>query len=150
MAERHLALLKKVSLADINEGWGDCYALVRGAEYDEWIEFAANDLKSLKQEQVTRLEMDFVKQHFIKGEIRILDDNGDSVLVPMELADIERSAPITDALYFAILGVKVDPKALSTSTEPSPTSDASTQPSENSNTTKTTSPSASPKESPTA
>lgn len=143
MSERHLGLTKKVSMADIGEGWDECYAIVRLAEFEEQVEFSELGIDKLTKAEANRAEMDFVRDHFIRGEIMILDEDNEPCAAPMVPDDVSRNLEIADKLFFAILGIKLDPKDLGTEAP------SKTEPTESSSTTKTTSSTASPTESPT-
>lgn len=109
-SNRHIAITKKVSLADLSEGWDDCYAIVRPATYREYREFADGKIEDLKPSEQLALEMDIVMNHFVSGKIMVLGDDGEAHLEDMNAEDVQESVPLANKLFFEILGIKLDPK----------------------------------------
>jgi hypothetical protein len=60
--------------------------------------------------------MDFVAAHFVSGTVKVFDDTGAAGTTAMTAEDIEQSTDLSNVLFLAILGVKPDPKDLSTLT----------------------------------
>ncbi|WP_148667406.1 hypothetical protein [Arthrobacter sp. Hiyo1] len=70
--------------------------------------------------------IDFVKKHLVSGKVNLLDDDGKTVLGELLPEDVDASKDLVDKLFSEIVGVSLDPKALSTATETSPTSEPTT------------------------
>lgn len=112
--KRRIALTKKISLADLSDGWQDCYAVIRPASYQDYRDFAANDVQAMTNTDQIKLQMDFVKTHFVGGKVMTFADDGSQVLSDMQAADIEESTELSNKLFFEIMGIKIDPKDLQT------------------------------------
>jgi hypothetical protein len=108
--KRRLALTKRVSLANLSEGWDECYAIIRPATYQEYQEFLALDVADMTPADQMKVEIEMVTEHFVSGKILILDAEGESQLEDMKPEDIRASLPLANTLFFEILGVKLDPK----------------------------------------
>lgn len=110
-ATRKLALVKRVGLADLSEGWEDCYALVRPATYHEYLDFMALDLKDKKPQEKMEAEFDVVTSHFVSGKVKVyVEGSVEPHLVDMTAEDIKVSIPLANKLFSEILGFKLDPK----------------------------------------
>lgn len=123
---RRLAITKRVSLEGLAEGWDDtCYALVTLATYAEFIGFTKLTVDNTAEGNVKLLEfqIDFVKKHLVTGTVKVVDDAGNFSLDAIKPEDIDASKELCDILFNAVTGVIEHPKATSTMTETSPTSE---------------------------
>lgn len=134
---RRIAALKKVSLADFAEGWDDCYATVRLATLQDYREITTKDFTGAKNLEVVDYEVQVVKEHFVGGKIRVLNDQGEPELQDMQAEDVECLPGLADHLYIAVLGLNLDPKDLRTQMAQSSTSELGETPSTSLSTTKT-------------
>lgn len=126
MHMRRLAITKRISLEGIAEGWGsECYALVSPASYGEYIEFAGLSDEGKTNAELLQFQLDFVKKHLVSGKVNILNDDDVPVLDKLLPEDIDASKDLADKLFTEIVGVNLDPKASSTTTETSSTNAAS-------------------------
>lgn len=135
MPKRTPAVLRKVSLADFSDGWDECYAVVRLASYQEFADFANEDLSSLNNIEKVGKEIEVVKRHFVSGKILVLEDGGSTTLEDMTSDDVAATPKLADYLFSIILGVDLDPKG---SSKAAPSSSASTTPSNNTKTPSST------------
>lgn len=106
---RRVAATRKVSLADFNENWTDCYVVLLLADLQEFRDSIAKDWTGALQAEVLDFELDTVKQHFVAGKIRIV---GSDELVDMEPGDVTAVPELPDYLYSVIMGIDLDPKDL--------------------------------------
>lgn len=136
-ASRRLAISKRVSLANIAEGWDDCYALVAPCSYQEYAEIVALIEEGKTKAEIMAFQLQFVKSHLISGKVRVFDESNQPVLVDITPEDIELSQDISDTLCVGITGVAPDPKDTSPRTETSPTLTPTSEPQPNTNTMKT-------------
>jgi hypothetical protein len=116
MNERRLAITKKVSLEKLSDDWQDCYATVRPATYADYTKLVEAEPEKLAPTAQIKLEMDFVRDHFIGGKLKVFNAHGQPELVDMQPEDIELSTELTNLLFFEIVGVTPDPKGLPTAT----------------------------------
>ncbi len=123
---RRLAITKRIDLSSVADGWDDCYVIVSGATFGEAAELAGVDFKSLSAADAAATSLKIATDHFVSGKIRVLGDNNEPELVDMEADDIAGSPSVLELVSAGVLGVIVDPKASSTPTETSPTSEPST------------------------
>lgn len=114
MAVRRIAITKKVSLASVSDGWDDCYAIIRPATQQDYLDFASSDPEKLAPADQVKLEVNFVKDHFVSGKINVLGAGNQPELVDMEPDDIAASIDLANKLFFEIMGIKYDPKDLQT------------------------------------
>ena len=124
---RRIAITKRIDLSDIAEGWDDCYAVVTVATIGDVQAMATADVKAMNDTDATATAVKLAKDHFVKGRIRVLNDEGESELQPMEPDDIEASVELFTRISAAVTGVIVDPKASSTATETSSTPSPSSE-----------------------
>jgi hypothetical protein len=110
-SQRRLAITKRVSLADVSEGWQDCYALIRPCSYQEYSGFADMDTTKMTVAEQIKYAMDFAASHFVSGKVKV---EGTDSLVDMTTADIYESTELSDLLFAEIVGLKLDPKATGT------------------------------------
>lgn len=108
MEGRVVAATRKVTLSAFADGWDDCYAVVRLASYQEFVDVANTDFKVMTQQEALKFEADFVKTHFVSGELLLLGSEG---LQKMTAADIDAVPGMTDYLYRVSMGMNLDPKA---------------------------------------
>lgn len=108
---RRLAITKKVSLAGIGEGWGDeCYAVIALASNREQFEIADTDTATLTNRQSIDIQATFVKDHFIRGEVKVFGSDGSLKVVGMTSDDVEDNTEIASRLFLACVGSDIDPK----------------------------------------
>lgn len=111
MATRRLAITKRVSLAEVSEGWEDsCYAVVTLATNREQFAITETDTSKLNNRESIELQAKFVREHFVRGEVLALDEDGEPSLVPMAPEDIEDNTEIANRLFLACVGADTDPK----------------------------------------
>ncbi|MGO4470333.1 hypothetical protein AB4Y95_00140 [Arthrobacter sp. M-10] len=129
-----IALHKRVSLAGIADGWDECFAVVSLATYEEGR--AANDLFGSKvaDDEGYKFQTDLVTKHFVSGKVLTVLDDGTEGIGDLTVEDATTYIPISNRLFFEILGIAPDPKDLSTPTVTS----ATNQPSDSTSNTKTT------------
>lgn len=133
-------LVKRVDLASVIDEQDDsCYAHVRPLSYKEKLAYSKTDIQSLDEEQAIAHEEKWVRERFVRGQIRVLDEKGDPGLVELTIDEVVENIDLMDALFFAILGVNVDPKAVRAMTPsdsvPTETSSSTTSQNPNSQTT---------------
>ena len=110
MPER-ITAVKKSSLADLSEGWGDeCYAIVRPAKYEDML--ALDAVKAETPAAQVAYQHKVVADHFITGKIKVWTANGEQELVDMTSDDVDCSVAVLDKLFADIIGFDVDPKDL--------------------------------------
>lgn len=139
-AKRRIAITRKVSLADVADDWGDAYAVVTLALWHERSEIRGRETPKTDNE-ATEFMRSIAKKHFVSGKIPILTDDGTVELSDMTAADLAESEEVISALYLTVMGVTLDPKAIRTALEASPTLPATNEPSTDESSTKTSSPS---------
>lgn len=129
---RRVAITKKVSLAEVADGWEECYAVVSLANFNDLTELDATDLDKMKTLDIVKFEIGVVEKHFVSGKILLTQPDGTVALADMLIDDIKSSPRLIDLLYSEIMGLTLDPKDTSkvATNNSAPTSD--------SNTTKTT------------
>ena len=110
MSEVTYPVVKKVSLEGLSEGWdGSCFAYIIPATYQDQKDLSAADLTNKTKAEQVDYQLNFVRDHFVKGQIRVF--NGED----FETADMTKehtsaSVEVTDHLYSAIMGFELDPK----------------------------------------
>jgi hypothetical protein len=108
MSTRRLAIAKRVSLEGLGPNWGDdCYALMMPASYEDMA--AADQIDSKSKDEQVRFQIEFLKNHFVSGKVRVIDGKGND-LVDMEPDDVSASVALSDRLFLACLGDDLDPK----------------------------------------
>lgn len=117
---RQLGILKKVSLATLAEGWGECYINVTPATLAEMRELKNSNPKDMTDDQGLDMMLGLIKNHFVSGKIMVVGADGESLeLTAAEAGDIDSfSIEINNAIFEAILGQKLDPKAMPQATTP--------------------------------
>ncbi|HET6925002.1 MAG TPA: hypothetical protein VFH39_04190 [Candidatus Saccharimonadales bacterium] len=135
---RKWSISKRVSFAELGDGWQDCYATVSELSYLERSEFVdrRNDVlagNDAKDSDLAAYVLSLVKAHFVDG--KMLDDGQ---VVDMTVDDLD-TAPgsVINLLLDGTLGVVPDPKGSSTGTETSPTTTPTPELPTNTNSTKT-------------
>jgi hypothetical protein len=110
---RRVAILKKVDLAPLADGWDGCYLNVTPATYPEMKEFKNLDPEGMTDEQGLDLMLELIKRHFVNGKIMVADDKGNVTLGDAQKDDIDQfSVEMNNAVFEVIIGQKFDPKAL--------------------------------------
>jgi hypothetical protein len=121
---RQLAITKRVSLEGLADGWTtDCYANVSPATYAEYIDFANLSTEGKTNAELLAYQLDFVKKHLVSGKVNILGTDGKLELADILPEDLDASKDLADKLFIEIVGVNIDPKASSTVTATSSTSE---------------------------
>lgn len=124
---RRLAITKRVSLADVADGWtDDCFAVVTPASYAEYIDFGKLSDAGKTNAELLQYQLKFVKDHFVSGKANFLDDDGKTILDSLTAEDIDASKELADKLFAEMVGVSLDPKALATATATSPIKEPTT------------------------
>lgn len=116
---RQIAITKRIDLSDLDVGWEGCYAVVTGANYPEYLELQGMD--TTDEATAVARGIEIAKAHFIKGELMILDDSGESSRVAMEADDINGNRELADRIIAVVFEVPPDPKGSSTATATSST-----------------------------
>lgn len=139
MPTRRLAIAKRVSLAEVAEGWQDCYGIVSQLSYLERSEIIDTKPNFKTEVEATHYMNDLVKKHIVTGKVMAFNEDGSEETVDLTSEDIDGSASreLVEILFNAILGVSENPKASSTPTETSSTLAPTTAPLESTNSTKT-------------
>lgn len=117
----NIAITKRVDLSDVADGWNDCYAIVTMANYKEGLEFSNLDRTNLDNEAAYKFQSELVSKHFVSGKVMTFDEAGSIVLADLEADKVNEYMAISNQLFYAIVGVTLDPKDTSTATETSPT-----------------------------
>lgn len=130
MSERRVAILKKISLEGLADGWGaDCFVMVQPASYKQFKEYTATDVEKLDEAQGIDLITKMIKAQYVSGQIMIIGDNGKPVNAPAEVGDIDSlGVEMLNTIFTGIMGVNYDPKAMPTAanaSSPSSNSDKS-------------------------
>lgn len=120
--KRRLGILKRVSLADLAEGWGECYINVTPATLAEMRMLKDSDPENMTDDQGLDMMLSLIKEHFVGGKLMVVgDDNETLTMTAAEVDDIDSfSVEMNNTLFEAILGKKFDPKATAPKTD-SPT-----------------------------
>lgn len=119
MSDKKYRAVKKVSLADLSDGWDqECYAYVQPSTYEDQKALIQADLGKKKEPEQVDFQLKFVRDHFISGVIKQFD--GES-FEPVEMTedDTSLSIAITDHLYAAIMGFELNPKDIRKAAEES-------------------------------
>lgn len=113
-SNKRLVGVKRLSLAGMAEGWGDeCYVLYLPASYDQMTEIDELDPTSLSKKEQVQVQLDLVRRQFVAGKVKQYEPaTGEYVMVDMTADDAVGSIPIADAIYAAIVGFDLDPKAI--------------------------------------
>lgn len=104
---RVLAITNRTNL-DVVDGWDDCYALWRPLAYGVALELS-NLSDDITDKEAFEKSLDLVKRHIVGGKVRILNEEGESVLADLEADDVDVMPPkMVDRLLADITGVKYD------------------------------------------
>jgi hypothetical protein len=116
-----VAILKKVSLAGLAEGWDDqCFVVVRPASYKQFKEYIAAKPEDMDEAQGIELITHMVSEQFVSGKIMVLNADNQPELGDATKEDIENlSVEMLNALFTGIMGVNYDPKATPMDLKPS-------------------------------
>lgn len=115
MANR-VAILKKVSLSGLADGWGDdTYVTVRPASYKQFKEYTQTKVENMTEAEGIELITSMVSEQFINGKIMVLNDKNEPELADATKEDVENlSIEMLNAIFTGIMGVSYDPKAMPT------------------------------------
>lgn len=117
--DKRIVAVKKVSLEGLSEEWGpECYAYVRRSGHEDGKELREANLEGMKPEEADEWQRNFVAARFLGGKIKVFND-GQFELVDMLPEDTHATADISDRLFFGIVGVDTDPKAIREAAESS-------------------------------
>lgn len=111
-SNRTLAISKRVSLADISDGWDECYAIVRAATRAEFKQMTDESIFQMTNNEQADWQCQFVKDHLVSGKVLVADEEGNQVLDDLTPEDIDAVMALANRLYFEIMGLKYDPKDL--------------------------------------
>lgn len=116
MSERRVAILKKVSLSGMADGWGDdCFVVVQPASYKQFKEYTQTNVEQMNEAQGIELITNLVQEQFVSGKLMIIGDDGKPVNADMEKGDLESlGIDMLNEIFTKIMGVNYDPKALGT------------------------------------
>jgi hypothetical protein len=110
MPTRQLSIAKKFSLADVGEGWQDCYVLYRPATVRDLIAFKDMNPEQMQESESIEFILKFDKEHALGGKVLVLQDD-ETKHVDLTKDDIEALAPsILGELFQLIIGASTDPK----------------------------------------
>lgn len=131
MADR--VIIKRASLDGLLEGFdSECFAYVKPATVQDKMEFrqAIKAIQDSTDDIEDEWQQKFVDDHFVSGKVKALSPEGEFELVDMTTDHLDIS-DISDQLFLTIMGIDIDPKALSAAAARNSTQ----QPSENSTAT---------------
>lgn len=116
MSERKVAILKKISLEGLADGWGsDCFIVVQPASYKQFKEYTQTDVEKLDEAAGIDLITKMIKEQYVSGQIMIIGDDGKPVNAPAEVDDIDSlGVEMLNTIFTGIMGVNYDPKATQT------------------------------------
>lgn len=121
---RQLAITKKTYL-DGFEGWdSDCYVEWRPVTYADSLALKNLSVDAGDEIKAFQAIFDLTKDHIVGGKVKVLGENGDSVLADYEDADLEQMPPeMINRIFADITGAQFsDPKdssqAQETNSEP--------------------------------
>lgn len=105
-------VVKRVELAGFSEQWDEsCYAYVVPTNYHDQLATITNKISELPPKEQIQAQLDFVKEHFVSGRIKVFDGEVFK-LVKMEPEHTGATVDLTDYLYSEIMGLGIDPKEL--------------------------------------
>jgi hypothetical protein len=111
--KRRLGITKRVSLAGIADGWDDeCYAIITKVTNRENFELAELDTSKFNERKSIEYQAKFVKDHFVNGQIMVINETGVLEHAPMTASDIDDITEIANTLFLAAVGSDIDPKAI--------------------------------------
>lgn len=113
-SSKRLVGVKRLSLAGLADEWDEeCYALYIPASYEQMIEIDEIDASTLTKREQVKVQLDLVKAQFVAGKLKAFNPTTESYeLSSMTVEDAVSSIPVADALYAAIVGFDMDPKAI--------------------------------------
>lgn len=111
MTRRTLNILKRFSLADLGDGWADCYVLYQPMTVGELQTFASLKTDTLTETESMQLVVDQLKKHVISGKVSLVDDAGKVSLDDLTPEDVE-TLPLETltTLFKVVSGASIDPK----------------------------------------
>jgi hypothetical protein len=120
MAERKLAVTGRMTLEDVGHDWTEeCYVIYLSATIRERRQLQETDTASMTEDEATAQIQKFNRDHFVRGQVMVLDDNRQSVATAMQPEDLER-LPLQHqyALFNSICGASTDPKGSQPAQQP--------------------------------
>lgn len=134
MSERRVAILKKISLEGLADGWGaDCFIMVQPASYKQFKEYTQTDVEKLDEAAGIDLITKMIKEQYVSGQIMIMGEDNKPVNAEAEVDDIDSlGVEMLNTIFTGIMGVNYDPKAIQTAADASKPSSNSDKSIENS------------------
>lgn len=113
-AKKRLVGVKRLSLEGLADEWGsECYALYMPATYEDHLALQGLEVAKLSQREQVEIQCDLIRKKFVGGKVKALNpDSGEYELVDMTAEDATEVVGIADAVYSAIMGFDLDPKAI--------------------------------------
>lgn len=107
---RTLNILKRFSLADLGDGWTDCYVDYRPMTVGDVTKITQLKTDGMTNAQSATFALEHIKTHVVGGKVSALDD-GKSVVVDLVAEDLD-NLPITviGDLFTEMSGGGLDPK----------------------------------------
>lgn len=134
---RRPAATRTLSLAPYGDDLKDCYAVFVLARFEEMTQLTVDEQKHKSVEDQLKFRLEIAKKHFVRGQINVLDDNGQVVPAEMVPDDLGTTPGLVQDAYMTIIGVTPDPKVTSTTMVESPTSPDTNEQSPSENSSKT-------------
>lgn len=105
-----LAITKRYSLANVGEGWQDCYLIYRPASFADMQELWNID-PNISDDEAFTFQCDFVSKHIVSGKVLVVDEDGNTSedsIKPGETQDFPKR--VFNDIFRTITGAIDDPK----------------------------------------